>query len=273
MPTTLPIILRAGLFQSKDWFSELADTSDNAITKLRTAKRYELELFVKDGGISHLNGNSYPIKKGCLLIAQPGDKRQSTLHFSTVCVHFKTSDEKLQNLLHSISGFHPTTDYKKLLPLLNDICETTLTFEPDSDILAAAKLISFLCEIKKQRLEAPLTDPDSSAGTVVSTAIKYMKQNYMEPLTVQQVADHCCFSSSHFHKLFLETVHTTPNNYLTQIRLAAAKSLLSTTTMPISEIAFKCGFNSQAYFSDCFKRNFSISPKDFRRSYVHPDMR
>lgn len=271
MQTSLPTILRAGLFQSKDWFSDLADT-DNVTTKPRTVNRYELELYIKDGGIAHLNGNSYPIKKGCLLITQPGDQRYSTLHFSTVCVHFKTSDETLQDLINSISGFHSMTNYSKLLPLLNEICETALTFEPDSDILAAAKLISFLCEIKKGYLEVSSADTDASTGSIISTAIKYMKQNYMEPLTVQQIADHCGFSPSHFHKLFLKTTHTTPNNYLTQIRLAAAKTLLSTTTMPISEIAIRCGFNSQAYFSDCFKRNFSMNPKEFRKSYMHPEL-
>ncbi len=270
MQSSLPTIFRAGLYQSKDWFD---DSSDNIITKLRTVKQYELELYIKDGGITHLNGNSYPIKKGCLLISQPGDKRCSTLHFSTICVHFITNDETLQSLINSITGFHSVTNYKKLLPLLNEICDTTLAFEPDSDILAAAKLISFLCEIKKGCLEIASTDADTSNGSTVSTAIKYIKENYMEPLTVEKIADYCGFSPSHFYKLFLKTAHTTPNNYLTQIRLAAAKSLLSTTTMPISEIAIQCGFNSQAYFSDCFKRNFSISPKDFRKSYVHPELR
>lgn len=273
MDTNLPIILRAGLFQSKDMFSDPIKYPDNAVTKLRTATRYELEFFTKDGGISHLNGNSYPIKKGCLLIAQPGDKRQSTLHFSTVCVHFKTNDAALQRLIYSISGFHPIADYSKLLPLLNDICTTALTIEPDSDIFAAAKLISFLCEIKKELFKAPSAGKGRATYPVASMAIEYMKQHYMEPLTVQQMADYCCLSASHFHKLFLETVHTTPNNYLCQIRLAAAKTLLQTTSLPISEIAFKCGFNSQAYFSDCFKRHFAISPKEFRNSFVYPDIR
>lgn len=273
MDTNLPIILRAGLFQSKDFFADSAKYPDDAVTKLRTAKRYELEFFIKDGGISHLNGNSYPIKKGCILIAQPGDERQSTLHFSAVCVHFKTNDEVLKRLIYSISGFHPVADYSKLLPLLNDICETTLTFEPDSDISAAAKLISFLCDVKKELFKAPSSGKGTATYPVASMAIEYMKQNYMEPLTVQQIADYCCLSASHFHKLFLETVHTTPNNYLCQIRLAVAKSLLQATSMPISEIAFKCGFNSQAYFSDCFKRHFSISPKEFRHSFAYPDIK
>ena len=53
--------------------------------------------------------------------------------------------------------------------------------------------------------------------------------------------------------------------------LAAAKNLLVTTLLPISEISDKCGFHTQAYFCDCFKRHFHITPKHFREKHKHPD--
>ena len=102
-------------------------------------------------------------------------------------------------------------------------------------------------------------------------SIEYMKLNYMMPMTVEQIAQHCCVSASHLHKIFAQTVHTTPSNYLTQLRLAAAKDLLRTTSIPISEVAAQCGFNSQAYFSDCFKRHCSVSPKAFRSASRYPE--
>ena len=74
-----------------------------------------------------------------------------------------------------------------------------------------------------------------------------------------------------FFLLFVNTVHITPNNYLLNIRLSAAKTLLATTTMPLSEVAEKCGFHSQAYFSDCFLRHFHMSPRHFRETFRHPD--
>ena len=115
--------------------------------------------------------------------------------------------------------------------------------------------------------KAMVTDRRSA----ISDAIEYMKQFYMEPLTVDQIAEHCCLSSSYFYKLFVDTVHTTPNQYLLSIRLSAAKTLLVTTALPISDIAVRCGFNSQAYFSDCFKRHVQMSPRQFRCSFGHPD--
>lgn len=270
MYTSLPIISAAGLFHSQDKFSATR-YPDNATTRLRTVMDYELELFTRSGGISHLNGISYPIKKGSLLIAQPGDKRQSTLHFTAHFIHFGTNDDALRELLRSVSGFHASMDYDKLEPLLTGICRTTLSFETDSDIQAAAQLILLLCTIKKDCLTHPTSAAIADRRSVISDAIEYMKQSYMEPLTVDRIAEHCCLSSSYFYKLFLDTVHTTPGQYLLTIRLSAAKAQLVTTTLPMSEIAAKCGFNSQAYFSDCFKRNFGVSPRKFRCSFEHPD--
>lgn len=78
----------------------------------------------------------------------------------------------------------------------------------------AARLVSFLCNIKKICFMNRSSLTDTPGYSAVSKAILFMKQNYKEPLTIRQIADYCCLSTSYFHKLFLETSHTTPNNYL-----------------------------------------------------------
>ena len=271
MRTYLPVISAAGFFDSRDKFSDPKRYHDNSITKLRTVVDYELELFTQDGGISHLNGMSYPVKKGDILLACPGDKRQSTLHFTALFVHFGTKDEAVKELIRSIGGYHTDMGYERFCPALSDICETALSFENDSDLAASGKLISFLCQLKKNCLMHSKTAESGTSYSVISSAIEYMKQYYMEPLTVAAIAEHCCISASYFYKIFYETTCTTPNAYLTRLRLSAAKAMLVSTTLPIAEIAVKCGFNSQAYFSDCFKKQFDTTPRAFRRNFLYPD--
>lgn len=273
MPTHLPSIFTAGQFDSKVKFSDPIKYPDNSISRPRIVNCYEIELFPKDDGVLYLNEKSYTRKKGALLIARPGDKRQSTLHFHATFLHFGCNDPSVLELIHSISGFHSGLDYEKLFPALLDICNTALSFEPDSDIFAAAKLIAFLCEIKKSYLLSSSSTDHHSSLSVVSDAVEYMKQHYMHPLTINKIADYCCLSTSYFYKIFLEAAHTTPNNYLLQIRLAHAKTLLVKSTMPISVVAGDCGFNSQAYFSDCFKKQFGATPREFRNSFSYPDVK
>ncbi len=272
MATNLPVIFSAGHFHSKDKFSEQMKYPDGSVTKLRTLKTYELELYSNSDGITYLNQVGYERKRGSLLISQPGDRRQSTLHFDAIFLHFECTDPGLQELIQSISGFHSDSDYNSLAPELLDICDIALSFAPNDDILASAKLIQFLCNIKKNYLPVIGEINDSANLSIVSNAIEYMKQFYMIPLTVDKIAESCGLSTSYFHRVFWGTVHTTPNNYLLEIRMSHAKSLLASSSMPISEVAIKCGFNSQAYFSDCFKRKFGITPRLFRKSFLYPDV-
>lgn len=267
MQVQLPIISSAGYFLSKDKFSNPNRYPEGSITKLRTVTEFEIELYSQDGGISHLNGKSYPITKGSLLITKPGDKRQSTLHFEAIFMHFGTNNIEIKNLINSISGFHSDVGYERWAPELNEICDKFLQFDSISNIYASAKLLTLLYQIKEELNISSFTDAKPSEHSIVSHSIEYMRQNYMHPLTINNIAEHCCISVSYLHKLFLDVAHTTPNQYLLNIRLSTAKSLLATTSMPISEIALSCGFNSQAYFSDCFKKHFLISPREFRVSF------
>ncbi|MBQ7841249.1 MAG: AraC family transcriptional regulator [Lachnospiraceae bacterium] len=270
MSVSLPLLSSAGIFDSHDKFSDPEKYPENSVSHLRTVIEYELELFILDGGISHLNGKSYPIHKGDMLIARPGDKRQSTLHFSSIFVHFGSLDEQLRALVDSTCGYHPDMGYEKYGPELSFLCQTLLSFEPYSDLDASARLVSFFCRLQKDLALQRRQTREPQTASVVSKAIDFMRENYAEPLTVQAIAQHCSLSSSHFYRIFLATVHTTPNAYLTTLRLSAAKSLLATTSLPLSVIASQCGFSSQSYFSDCFRKNFGVSPREFRNSYVYP---
>lgn len=57
-----------------------------------------------------------------------------------------------------------------------------------------------------------------------------------------------------------------PNEYIRIIRLKKATELLKTTELNISEIAYEVGFNDPDYFSKCFKEQFGITPRQFRKS-------
>jgi transcriptional regulator GlxA family with amidase domain len=59
-------------------------------------------------------------------------------------------------------------------------------------------------------------------------------------------------------------MNTTPYDYLLERRFAQAKSLLQSTNLLIKEIAFRCGFTDEHYFSDLFKRKCGTTPREYR---------
>ena len=58
---------------------------------------------------------------------------------------------------------------------------------------------------------------------------------------------------------------------LLEIRLGQASRLLIDTNLPISEIAFKCGFNNISNFNRLFKKKKNCTPKSFREDYSYVD--
>jgi AraC-like DNA-binding protein len=58
---------------------------------------------------------------------------------------------------------------------------------------------------------------------------------------------------------------TTIHNYLVRCRMDAAKTLLLSTDMTVSQVAEEVGIESEAYFCNSFKKLTGITPKEYRR--------
>lgn len=57
----------------------------------------------------------------------------------------------------------------------------------------------------------------------------------------------------------------TPNDYILQVKLNKSIVLMSDHMLTIGEIAYELGFSSPAYFSKCFKKQFGVTPADYRK--------
>jgi AraC-like DNA-binding protein len=68
-----------------------------------------------------------------------------------------------------------------------------------------------------------------------------------------------------FRRMFTEHTGLSPHQYRIQIRLGRARTLLSETTLTVKEVAYRCGFESEHYFSRLFKRKTGLAPGEWRR--------
>lgn len=95
---------------------------------------------------------------------------------------------------------------------------------------------------------------------LLNEAIKYIQDNYTKNITLQELADIANVSKYYFCNVFKEFTDQTFKEYLNSIRINKAIELLSTTDIPITEIAFLCGFNDSNYFSRKFHQITGKTP-------------
>jgi AraC family transcriptional regulator len=99
----------------------------------------------------------------------------------------------------------------------------------------------------------------------IETAQQYIHQHLSENISLQQLAQHCHTSAFHFSRIFKSVMNVSPHQYLLGIRLQHAKILLTTSSKPVSDIAFDSGFNSLEHFATAYKQKFKVSPTQHRR--------
>ena len=95
-------------------------------------------------------------------------------------------------------------------------------------------------------------------------AIRYIEEHYADDINVRSIAEALSISESHLSKVFKDTIHSTIGEYLTHYRIKEACMLLQDPQNRIYEVAIRCGYNDQRYFSVIFKRIMGMTPNEFR---------
>ena len=100
--------------------------------------------------------------------------------------------------------------------------------------------------------------------TVIEPALQMVRTDYRTALNVDQLAELCNVSKSHFCRIFKLVTGRTVIQYITDYRLKIAKMLLEYGNDSIAHIADTCGFQDEGYFCRCYKRKYRQTPKQDR---------
>jgi AraC family transcriptional regulator len=85
-------------------------------------------------------------------------------------------------------------------------------------------------------------------------------------LSLASLANESGYSRAHFLRMFRAATGLTPHQYVLERRLSAAQQLLRQSTMLLADIALKCGFSSQTYMNDVFRKRLGVTPQKYRRN-------
>ena len=237
----------------------------------------------------HVGTNSYSFQEGELIVIPA-----NTVH--SIDFHGQMEHRYLvvQFELGYIADFNSYDEYKCVLPFAadnNSYCKklslsptesneirkllehTALNFISDNFFkeLRAKTDICNIVEWIYQRLQF-YSDTEQDLETQmkelnrVRPAIEYIEANYASDISLQQLADICNYSYSHFSKMFIKAFSINPNTYIAYTRIRKAEDLLKSTNRSITDIACTVGYNDVSYFIRVFRKLKGISPNKYRKS-------
>lgn len=117
---------------------------------------------------------------------------------------------------------------------------------------------------KMQVFNTYLSSSEGIKSEYTRQAIRYIEEHFADDINVRSIAEALAISESHLSKVFKDTLHCTIGEYLTQYRIREACTLLKDPQNRIYEVAIRCGYNDQRYFSVIFKRTMGMTPNEFR---------
>jgi AraC-like DNA-binding protein len=155
---------------------------------------------------------------------------------------------------------------KSLAGAINNILRIMMDDDPFKDklsVIALDELIIRLLHSQGQELLAQGKQTGRFAALV-----DFIKTHLHEKISIDQLAKFAYLSKTNFYKLFKQELGMSPNDFIIQLRLDAAKQMLL-LNKSINEIAFATGFSDANYFIKMFKKSEGITPKVYQLAQLN----
>ena len=126
------------------------------------------------------------------------------------------------------------------------------------------ELLIFL--IRCQEFQYNAIEELDAADEAIQRVAKYICMNFHTPITLADAAKQANMSPSFFSRKFKRTTGFGFKEYLNNVRLKEASTLLLETNDSITDIALRCGYNDSNYFGDVFKKIKGMPPYLYRKN-------
>lgn len=132
---------------------------------------------------------------------------------------------------------------------------------------SAAELSDNLgCEMIQEYCKLVNSKVNNKYHPLIQDCILYIEQNYYRELNLTALADAHYVSRQYLSSLFKKETGINITDYIQECRMRHALDLLDNSTLTISQIAEKCGYENTAYFAKIFRKYHNVSPRDYRKN-------
>lgn len=152
-----------------------------------------------------------------------------------------------------------------LLPLLKELQYEIQKKEHNYDKVSAYLVEAILTKIMRYSNIIPSKEHTEKSTKECAEAKRYIDLHFRENVTLDQLAEKVHLNKYYLSHQFTNRYGTSPIKYLFTVRIKESQYLLTKTNYSISQVSQILGFSSASYFSQQFKKQVGMSPRDFKK--------
>lgn len=224
--------------------------AENGLEALRIFKEHEIQIVIMDIGMPGMNGveAAEQIRR-----QDPG----AVIIFLTAYDEFSYAKRAIS--IRALEYLLKPCDDEELLPVMEEALRQAGLKAEKKD---AEWPVSF------EDMQEPEEEINEDRISQIAGIIRdYVKNHYMEEISMQDAAKAMNYSDAYFCKLFKQCFGQNFTAYLTQVRMNEAKKMLQNKAINIKDVSSGVGYTDSKYFSKVFKRMNGMLPSEYRSSY------
>lgn len=196
---------------------------------------------------------------------QDYQERPDEIHFSKAS-GFSLAEQKMLSEIFCKTTRHAWNASPLLKQFFPELIKR-LQSKSRMDVLSSATLLrSIIVELARViKKGGEYKIKINASAKRAQTFLQSLSNDLEQPWTLNQMAESCDMKRTHFTNITRQLTGYAPLIYLGLLRFSRACHLLVDTDMPITEIAFECGYSSSQYFSDSFRKRAKMTPSHYRR--------
>lgn len=253
---------------------------------------FEINIISRGSGTHYINNNTVNANEGDVFIIPPkishgyvGGKGFDVFHIILSDAFMNKYIADLQNIsaFYKLFGAEPlmrgkttyplhlTLSKEELTPTLNILFEIAryINYSDPTESLIRSNLamasIGLLCNT--YAMSNPNSNMTQSEEHALMESISYIHEKYYEKIKIDTLLQIAHMSRTSYIKKFKEICKMSPAAYITKVRLDAALVMIQTTSLSVSEIAYKTGFYDASHLTKTFETLYHTSPMSYREKH------